>query len=103
MRFYLSPHVNDGGISPPRDPREMPRPGYYPSDYRSVSPMWDLRRPSMGPRMSSRPIMYANMNDGPGDWMPMGEWYGREEEMPRGRRPEGNLHWDFMFEHGRFG
>ncbi|CAO2654125.1 Nn.00g108580.m01.CDS01 [Neocucurbitaria sp. VM-36] len=108
---YFNPYTSYRDVSPPRNPHEMPRAGYYPADYRSVSPLADARGYSLEPRRPSAPVIHVNMNDGPGCWEPMGEWYSWEEAMPRGRRsaygnpewsPQSDLYWHLMFEDGRF-
>ena len=93
---WYNPYYDRRDISPPRHPNEFPRPGYYPDDYRSVSPLEDPERPEM----------FASFHGGygTGGWMPGGEWYDDDdEEMPRGRRwsrgPD--MPW-WMFEDGRF-
>ncbi|KAF2853766.1 hypothetical protein T440DRAFT_515255 [Plenodomus tracheiphilus IPT5] len=72
-------------VSPPRNAYESPRPGYYPADYRSVSPLGDddyMRgrsvRPGLGRRMTSTGQMHANLH-GIGDLMM------REDGIVRGR------------------
>ena len=79
----------DREISPPRNAAEHPRPGYYPHDYRGVSP---LRRPSLGRRISSTPQMHANLAGADGSDMPGGDWYDREEGMPTWRRGRENVY-----------
>jgi hypothetical protein len=85
------------GISPPRNRHEEPRPGYYPHDYRSVSPRsysMELRR---RPRVNSlrQPRMHASLSDGYAfaehgltmNMMPGWDWCESEDEMEyRGRR-----------------
>lgn len=40
-----NPNYRFRGISPPRNDREYPRAGWYPDEYRSVSPMPRVREP----------------------------------------------------------
>jgi hypothetical protein len=99
------------GISPPRNRNEAPRRGYFPNDYRSVSPMQERRRPSgphmmeqerrrpSGPRMKeeevrrpSGPRMSANWVDGGFSEM-YNPWLRREEEGRRPSEPRMSANW----------
>jgi hypothetical protein len=72
---YQNPYYTPNrGPSPPRNNAERPRPGYYPGDYRGVSPL-GLEYPDFGGSGSGgRNLHYPRGNGGyyqggaPGEW-----------------------------------
>lgn len=87
-----NPHTaTTHAVAPPRNANEVPRPGGHTAEeLRSVSPMED-DRPKCEQWDWDTPQMHATVKDHGSvesvGWMPGEEWYGCEEEMPRGRRP----------------